>query len=315
MDKRECWEFAIKNKSNWPRMLERQYPDIWECVMSAPGIKPKEKLFNYVNSNECVKRCTCGAPCKWHSNNTINGYTKYCSTSCSTKATKEIRHLKIEAKRDQINQKFKETCMTRYGVPHFWSCQMIKDKTKTTVREKYGVDHMSQHESVKQKIKNTLVDRYNVTNASQIETAKTKRVQTMQQNGFLDEDGHHTTKLNDKIRATKVARGSWFDRDDTRLISSFKKYKRHIRYLTNKNLHEQKRYDLLETRNNQNHIDHMLSIKDGFLQKIPAWCIAHIVNLRMLSHADNIAKGSKSVITEEELMQKIARFEKDQNPS
>ena len=60
-----------------------------------------------------------------------------------------------------------------------------------------------------------------------------------------------------------------------------------------------------ETINNRKlskHLDHKLSIVDGFYFKIDPKIMASIYNLEMLSSKDNHNKRSKSSITKEELL-------------
>ena len=56
--------------------------------------------------------------------------------------------------------------------------------------------------------------------------------------------------------------------------------------------------------------DHMLSKKDGFLQGISAEIIRHPANCRIVQHPINNAKHVKSIITLEELLNRIASWPK-----
>lgn len=62
--------------------------------------------------------------------------------------------------------------------------------------------------------------------------------------------------------------------------------------------------------NNPNGVsrDHMLSIKEGWRNKVPAWKIAHPANCRLLLQRDNAKKQSQSIINETELDVLIAQF-------
>jgi hypothetical protein len=62
--------------------------------------------------------------------------------------------------------------------------------------------------------------------------------------------------------------------------------------------------------NNPNGVsrDHMLSIKDGWRNKVPPWKIAHPANCRLLVQRDNAKKQSRSIINETELDFLIAQF-------
>lgn len=52
---------------------------------------------------------------------------------------------------------------------------------------------------------------------------------------------------------------------------------------------------------NKNHIDHKVSLYDGFINNIPIYIICSVYNLQLLSERDNIVKGKKSDISVKEL--------------
>ena len=54
--------------------------------------------------------------------------------------------------------------------------------------------------------------------------------------------------------------------------------------------------------------DHMYSVKDGFINKINPDIIKHPANCQLLKHTDNSIKNSKSVITLDELMERIKNW-------
>lgn len=51
--------------------------------------------------------------------------------------------------------------------------------------------------------------------------------------------------------------------------------------------------------------DHMLAVRDGFNKNINPNLLAHPANCRLMIHNENISKNKKSIITEEELINKI----------
>ena len=51
--------------------------------------------------------------------------------------------------------------------------------------------------------------------------------------------------------------------------------------------------------------DHMVSVKYGFVNNIPAEYIKHPANCKLLIHNENVSKGSKISITYEELLERI----------
>lgn len=78
--------------------------------------------------------------------------------------------------------------------------------------------------------------------------------------------------------------------------SPWRQYKRKVWLLTEAVAHL---IPGIETRGFQkNHIDHMVSLSYGFKHNIPAEEIAHLNNLRMLPHRENMKKGRKCVFIE-----------------
>lgn len=55
--------------------------------------------------------------------------------------------------------------------------------------------------------------------------------------------------------------------------------------------------------------DHMLSVREGFELGIDPKIISHPANCRLMKHTDNISKNKKSVLTLEELLEKINKFD------
>ena len=74
--------------------------------------------------------------------------------------------------------KYKNTCLEKYGVDHPTKSNEVKEKIKNTCLEKYGVDHPTKSNEVKEKIKNTNFKKYGVKYASQLNEIKEKQKQT-----------------------------------------------------------------------------------------------------------------------------------------
>lgn len=94
----------------------------------------------------------------------------------------------------------------------------------------------------------------------------------------------------------------------------YKKYYTEVKRLTRQNI---KRYnnlfDNLDNlgvcgKENKFQVDHILSIKDGYLYNIPPTLIAHPTNLRVIRWEDNIKKGCKSDIDLDNLIEKANNF-------
>lgn len=56
--------------------------------------------------------------------------------------------------------------------------------------------------------------------------------------------------------------------------------------------------------------DHMVSVRHGFDNNIPAEHLSHPANCRLILHNDNISKGTQNFITYEELLNRIAEWNK-----
>lgn len=54
---------------------------------------------------------------------------------------------------------------------------------------------------------------------------------------------------------------------------------------------------------NENHLDHMFSVLEGFKRNIPPYIMSDVCNLEIIKSEDNLSKGSDCSITEEELME------------
>ena len=75
--------------------------------------------------------------------------------------------------------------------------------------------------------------------------------------------------------------------------NDFRKYRNNVSYHTKKQpLHLLKNFNL---RNKNYHIDHIISVYDGFRLKIPEKEIANISNLRIIEAKENLKKGKKSI--------------------
>lgn len=70
-------------------------------------------------------------------------------------------------------------------------------------------------------------------------------------------------------------------------------------------------YSPTNKKNNLNGVsrDHMLSVREGFDLGIEADIIAHPANCRLMIHNENISKNKKSVLTKDELLERIEKFE------
>ena len=125
------------------------------------NLTTKEYYDIYIQgSNECV---ICGKPTTFIS--VISGYHKHCCPTCA----------QLD---DNTREKYKETCLKKYGTENVFSSDYGKDKIKEFYQNKYGVNHCSQISEIKDKIKNTMLERYGVENPQQNTEIKEKTNRT-----------------------------------------------------------------------------------------------------------------------------------------
>lgn len=97
---------------------------------------------------------------------------------------------------------------------------------------------------------------------------------------------------------SKIEKGQCRHPDD---ITEHEKYKTAVWKETDKNF---KKYFIGECRNKDIHLDHIVSITDGWLNKIPPEIIGSRVNLRLIDGITNRKKSNKSDMTIEMLYTK-----------
>ena len=79
----------------------------------------------------------------------------------------------------KVQEKVKQTCIKRYGCENVFQSEKVKEKYKQTNLEKYGCENPMQNKEVQEKYKQTNLERYNIKNPFQIKKVqeKTKKIQ------------------------------------------------------------------------------------------------------------------------------------------
>jgi hypothetical protein len=89
----------------------------------------------------------------------------------------------------------------------------------------------------------------------------------------------------------------------------FDRYKNKVKYLTTKTVKKFHKYifniDKIGKGENDYHIDHIVSIKDCFLNNIDPSIASDIINLRAIPRNENLSKGSNSIFTAEILLHNV----------
>jgi hypothetical protein len=123
--------------------------------------KENDVILNHDYSSEKVTRETriigkcVNTDCKNSFDRDFRNMVKYMIFTCS------------ECIKMNKYDKYKKTCLERYGVENSMHNEIMKEKCKNTILEKYGVERFSQTQECKDKIKQTCLEKYNVEYASQ----------------------------------------------------------------------------------------------------------------------------------------------------
>lgn len=121
--------------------VTKYYPDELNAIEAKPGRNWTEKLYMYLHElNEIPKCPICGNQVKLAKFNT--GYYTFCSRECARKDPHR-------------GEKFRQTCLKRYGVEAPMQSKAIREKSIRTCIQKYGVAHANKSQAVKDKISKT----------------------------------------------------------------------------------------------------------------------------------------------------------------
>ena len=113
---------------------------------------------------------------------------KYCCFSCAHKSEEvQEKYKQTMIKKygvasplsvKEFLEKAKQTSLEHYGVEYPSQSNEFKEKVKKTSLEKYGVEHVLQSKEIQEKAKQSMIKKYGVENAAQSEEVKEKIKQT-----------------------------------------------------------------------------------------------------------------------------------------
>lgn len=193
----------------------------------------------------------------------------------------------------------KRTMLSKYG-----NINNI-EKQKNTILEKYGVTNISQIKEVKEKVQNFW---------KTIDDETLNRINENRKNTFLSKYGvEHNMHIPEicsivskKSRETRERLGQILPESE---ISEFKKYYHIVYNETKKTIKKHFTFNELIDRGKCGidgaiQIDHIFSIKEGFINNIDPKIIGHKENLRLIPWKENDNKKSRCDITLNELLVK-----------
>lgn len=208
-------------------------------------------------------------------------------------------HTKFEG----FKESEKKRRLDKFGVEHHWMLDEIKEKRKDTWKEKYGADNPFAAEEIKEKLKETWQERYGVDNPSLSEEVKKKIVDSNLNRYGVD----NCMKLEFFLRKQIESQtGMDYDYYYNEHLPAFLSYRRKVWAITKKQpLETLDNFSKRGRGNHGYHVDHIVSIRDGFRNNIEPEIIGSIHNLRMMLGRDNIMKGPRSDMSVNELLNKM----------
>lgn len=169
--------------------------------------------FMKKDKEEKCNNIECNNICKFISFQ--NGYSKHCSTRCSTlnKETQDKMKYKLMEKygvehalqSKEILNKMIEGNIIKFGVKNIQQNKQIKEKTKKTCIEKYGVEFACQSKEIRLKIKETNIKRYGFVSPMESDIIKRKSKKSCINKYGVD---HHmkVIEIKEKTRNTSLER-------------------------------------------------------------------------------------------------------------
>lgn len=267
-------------------------------IISQLGLTPQE-AYDYLHPDK-IKYCPiCNIKTKFR--NFSLGYSESCATHKNKVAhmrsvnaieriygTRDPLSIKNGRTRgnykcihsDDVAAKRIETCLERYGVPNTFLNKQIQDKAHETKRNNFKDPVYRQ--SVIDKGNNTHFKHYECY-YTQTEEYKKRHRNTRHQNRLRRELGKSTTykeyrRLVDQF--TKALDVSLLENSDKRGLCGV-----------------QGAYQL----------DHMYSVKDGYINDVPPHIVGSLANVRFIPWENNLAKSTRSSITKDELLGRYAK--------
>jgi hypothetical protein len=179
-----------------------------------------------------------------------------------------------------------------------------QQQVKKTRLEKYGVEHIAQLDYEREKRRKQLNKNRNKFDYSY---SVENRKQTI-----LKKYGDVNTGWLPQAVETRVRNGSMIPREN---ISTYQKYKNKVSNLTNRqDLSFLENYEKrgVFTRDNQEvyHVDHVVSVSEGFRMNVPPEIIASPPNLRCIPASDNMEKNHRSDMSVDQLYEAYEKWKK-----
>ena len=181
----------------------------------------------------------------------------------------------------ETQEKIENTNLKKYGVKNVYESSKFKSDK---IFIKYGVRSPMHIDWVKEKIKKTNLERYGTENSMSNETIKAKMIKTKQINGIYMNDCDRPEFENYRLKVKSIT-----NKNKKALLINWDGYD----YYDGEYIKEN--YKFGAGSNKYPTIDHKVSVKFGFDNKIPPEEISKIDNLCITKRGINSSKGQKNV--------------------
>ena len=180
---------SMKYHENSPECIEiRQLTSFLDESGLFPKIGYKQRIWHIKNNDFNIRVCPiCGNPVKFC-------HKEYVIT-CSKKCYKEYFNSNVR------RNKFKETCLRKYGVENFSKSKEFIQKSKETSLRKYGTEYYQQTEEYKKRAKKTCLEKYGTEYYNQTEESK-KRTRKTNLRKYGTEYYQQTEESKKRVRKT-----------------------------------------------------------------------------------------------------------------
>lgn len=172
------------HRYNTRKQFLDKHPEIKQYLDSKYGYceSIQEQLYCLIHNINEKPKCYCGNCVKFKS--FPYGYYKFCSRKCSENSVevrdkiKNTMDFRYGKDRRLILDKFKQTCIAKYGCENPMQNENIKQKSKETNINRYGVTCTLHNDKVKEKVKKTCLLLYGFENPMQNENIRQKAYNT-----------------------------------------------------------------------------------------------------------------------------------------
>lgn len=141
-----------------------------KCVWCGKIFIPKSPRQSSCGDKHYLPCPDCGVPVLIKDNSIANFMKNHPNGSrcedCRRKAIGKSNKNRNEESKRKSREKFRNTCLQRYGVDHPHKDPTIKAKIDATIKEKYGVDNLSQCPEIQNRIRQNSERRFGVSHYS-----------------------------------------------------------------------------------------------------------------------------------------------------